>query len=247
MTDTPSAPGPPAPVSSTAATGPGLAARLLGVVLSPRPTFEAIAARPRALGALAVVIAVLVAVTTAFLSTELGLEITLDQQVRQIEAFGGTVTDQMYAQLESRMSFAKYFAGISQLVFVPLFTAVIAGLVMGVFTTLLGGAATFKQAYAVVAHAGVIPALQQLFSIGLTFLRGDLAGANLGVFAPMLEETSFLARLLGSIDLFGLWWCVTLAIGIGALYRRRAGGISASLIGIYLFIVTVVAFVRSGV
>jgi hypothetical protein len=226
--------------------GSGLASRLLGVLFAPTQAFEAVASRPRSLGALLVVIVSLVALTTAFLSTQLGQDITLDQQVRQIESFGVTVTDQMYAQMESSMRLAPYFAGVSQLVFVPLVTALVAGLVLAVFTALLGGTASFKAVYAVVAHANIIAVVQQVFNLGLTYVRGELAGANLGVFAPMLEETSVGARLLGSIDLFGIWWLTTLAIGIGVLYKRRTGGISASLLGIYLVIVIVVAVVRSG-
>src|SRR4029078_11499462 len=90
----------------------------------------------------------------------------------------------------------------------------------------LGGDATFKQGYAIVAHSGVIIAVQQLFTLPLDYVRETLSRrANLGVFLPFLDENSFPARLLGSIDLFVIWWSISLAIGLGALYGKRTGPI----------------------
>jgi hypothetical protein len=80
----------------------------------------------------------------------------------------------------------------------------------------------------------------------LSYARGEFAGANLGIFVPMLEETGFVAKFLGSIDLFLVWWIVSLSIGIGVLYKRRTGGIATSLLGLYAVIALIVAFWRSG-
>jgi hypothetical protein len=111
---------------------------------------------------------------------------------------------------------------------------------------LLGGTAVFKQVFAVVAHSGIITALQVLFSMPLSYATGRLAGANLSVFVPTLEETSFAARFLGAIDLFWIWWCVSLAIGIGVLFKRKTIGIAMTFLGIYVCIALVLAVVRSG-
>lgn len=229
-----------------AAREPGLFARVAGVVLSPRETYAAVAARPRALGVLLVVLAVVVAAQGIFLSTEVGRQATLDQQVEAMETFGVPVTDEAYARMEESMQWAPVIGGVNAVIFWPLMMAIIGALLHGVFGLLLGGAATFKQVFAIVAHSAVIIALQQLFSLPLSYARGEFAGANLGAFVPMLEETSFVARFLAGIDLFFVWWIVSLAIGVGVLYRRRTGGIATTLLGIYVFLVLVVAFWRSG-
>ena len=67
----------------------------------------------------------------------------------------------------------------------------------------------------------------------------------LGVFVPMLEETSFPARFLGAVVLLHVWWALSLAIGLGVLYRRRTGGIASSVIGLYILVALVLAVVRS--
>jgi hypothetical protein len=65
------------------------------------------------------------------------------------------------------------------------------------------------------------------------------------VFVPMLEETSFVTIFLGTINLVLVWWVLSLAIGLGVLYRRRTGPIATALLFIYVVIALIVAMVRS--
>jgi hypothetical protein len=226
--------------------GPGLIARLGGVIFSPRATYTAVAARPRALGALVVTIALLACIQGAFLSTQVGKEALLNQQVRTMESFGVNISDQMYSQMEARLAYAPYTTAAGQAVFIPIMAAVIAGLLMAVLGMLMGGTATFKQVYAIVAHSGAVLVVAALFTTPMGYLTGEFASANLGVFAPMLEETSFGARFLGAVDLGVIWWAISVSIGAGVLFKRRTGGIAATLIGVYAFIALILALVRSG-
>ncbi len=233
----------PAPTASAPA---GLASRLIGVLFSPAQAYASVAAHPRVLGALAVVVLIVGLTQGAFLATTVGQEALLDQQVRTLESFGVTITDEMYTRMEASLSRAPYTTAASQAVFLPLTAAIVAGLLMGLFSLLMGGTATFKQVYAIVAHSGVLIAVQSIFSMPLSYARGAFAGANLAVFVPMLEENSVVVRFLGAIDLFVIWWVVNLAIGIGVLYRRRAGGIGTGLVGVYVLLALILAVVRSG-
>ena len=223
-----------------------LFARLAGVLFAPRNTYAAIAARPRAFGALAVSIAVIMACQYAFMSAEIGRELVLEQQVRTMESFGMTVTDEMYDQFADRLERTGVFGLLSTLVSFPIVNALVAGLLLGVFTMLLGGSGTFRQLYAVLAHAAIIIAVQQLFTTPLSLASEQMAGANLGIFFPMLEETSFIARLLGAIDLFLIWWLVNVAIGIAVVYKRRTGPVAIGLLSVYAVIALVLAAIRSG-
>jgi Yip1 domain len=222
-----------------------LIARILGVITSPRATYAAVAARPRALGALALVVLVSAASVGVFMSTQVGREALLDQQVRFLEGFGRQVSDAQYQQLEARLRFAPYFAAAGQLVTLPLVGVIIAGVALAVFN-LMGGDGTFKQTFAIVAHSGAIIALQQLFVLPLDYVRESLSSpTNLGVFFPFLDENTFPARLLGAIDLFLIWWMISLAIGLGLLYKRRTGPIAATLLAIYAVLAIVIAAVKS--
>ncbi len=225
---------------------PGLLARIVGVIFSPRETYAAVAARPRWFGVLAVSLVTIATATGVLLSTESGKQAALDQNVSAVEAFGGTVTDEMYTQMESQMEYARYTGAASVLVVSPLIMLIMAGLLHVVFGMLMGGTASFKHVYAILAHSSVIGAIQQVFTVALSYARGEAAGANLGIFVPMLEETSFAVKFLETIDLFRLWSLVSLAIGLAVLYKRRTGPVATSLICVYIVIALVIAFFRSG-
>jgi hypothetical protein len=223
-----------------------LPARMAGVIFSPRATYAAVAARPRVLGALAVVLAVIVTATFLFLSTDVGQQASLDDNVRRMESFGRTVNDAQYAQMERMAPYSRYFAAVFQLILMPTMALIVAGLAYVVFNAALGGDAAFKQVYAIVAHSGAIMVVQALFGLPLAYARESLSGTtNLGVFFPFLDENSFAARMLGALDLFLIWWMVSLAIGLGVLYRRRTGPIATTLLGIYAAIGVLIAVIKA--
>lgn len=230
---------------------PGLFARLIGVLFSPKETFAAIVARPRWLAVMIVTLVMSSAAYYVILSSQDMQDAIVDQQVRAMESRGNVVSDQQIANIERFIGYLPVGYAVGIFVLGPLFGAAIAGIVTGIFTTLMGGNGTFKQVFAVMNHAGFIPAISALFiagmlAVGAKPIGARPPGANLGVFLPMLEDTSFLAVLLRSIDMFLLWWMVVLAIGLGVLYKRRTGPIATTLIGLYIVIALLIATFTSG-
>jgi hypothetical protein len=221
-------------------------ARVVGVIFSPRETYAAVAARPRWFGVLSVSVLIIGAATAGLMFTDVGKQLALDQNVAAMEAFGQTVTDEMYAGMERGMAYAPYTGAAGVIVFVPISLLISGGILHVLFGLVGGGTGTFRQVYAVVAHSTVITALQQTFTTALTIASGKRAGANLGIFAPTLEETSFLLKLMESVDFFLIWSTFSTAIGLAVLYKRRTGPIATTLFGIYLVIALVVAYFRSG-
>jgi hypothetical protein len=223
-----------------------LPARILGVLLAPKATYADVAARPRVLGALAIVLLITMTGTFTFLSTEVGKTAMLDQQIRTMESFGVKMNDAAYERMEQGVDRGRYFGAAGQLVSLPLMALIIAGIAFGVFNAVMGCDATFKQVYAVVAHSGVLIAAQQLFVLPLDYVRETQSSpTNLAVFLPFLDENTFVVRLLGSIDLFIIWWGVNLAIGLGVLYRKRTGPIATTLLVLYVAIGLVIAAIKT--
>lgn len=221
--------------------------RVFGVFFSPRATFADIAARPRALGVLLLVVVIAGGTSAIFFSTDVGKQAWLDAGVRQQEAFGRTISDAQYAQMERMSQYAAYF-GIAPVFVLPMIALVVSGLFLGVFNAALGGDATFKQVFAVVAHSAVILTFTSLIVLPLAYVRESLTSStNLAVFFPFLDENSFAAHFLGSIDLVYVWWMVTVSIGLGVLYKRRTGPISTTLLIVYAVIALVIAAIRSAV
>jgi len=231
-------------VSGTA--GKSFSARILGVIFTPRAAYADVAARPAWLGAMLVVLAVTGGSTFAFLSTEIGQNAMLDQQRQTMESYGIKLNEQALRRMEEGAPRAPYFGAIGQAVFLPVAALAIAGITLAVFNAVLGGDAKFKQVFAVVVHSGVILALGALFVLPLDYARETLASpTTLSVFLPFLEENSFLARFLGSIDLVRVWWFVSLSIGLAVLYRKRTGPIAVTMLVVYAVIALVVAAIQS--
>ena len=188
-------------MSSAAAAAPpadNVFARLIGVIFSPRATFERIVARPRWFGALAIIVGTIGIGQFALLSTEKGQQAMIDQQVRSAEQWGGTVTDQQYANFEKFAPYGRFFALGRFSSSRQIFAFAISGILLGVFNALLGGNATYKQVLAVHVHSGATSLLGLLFTLPLNYLRESMASpTNLGVFAQaFLDDTNFLARFL---------------------------------------------------
>ena len=228
------------------ASHPGLFARVIGVLTSPRQTFAAVAARPRWLGVMVITLAVTAACQYVILSSPDMQEAMIAQATRNPNMSDAQVaaTERFIPRLPAIFAGATLFLG-------PLFSAIVSGILLMVFSTLMGGTGTFKQVYAVVAHSGVVSMLAGLLSAGLIAIGApptgpNPPGANLGIFVPMLEETSFVTQFLSAIDLVLVWWVVTLSIGLGVLYKRRTGGIAFTLLCFYVLFALVIGYARSG-
>ncbi len=218
---------------------------MVGIITSPSATFRAVVAHPKWLGVL-VVTTLLAAFFTALpLTTEAGRNAALDQQMEAMKSFGVTVSDQMYEQMERGAARLPYTTAASVIVMGPIMTLIIAGILFGLFNV-MGGEATFKQAFSVVAHASVVSILGAVFSGAINYFRGGMTGvANLGALLPMLPDTSFAGRFLGAIDVFVVWWVLVLAMGFAVLYRRRTQPIAIALLGVYAVIALIIAVVKS--
>jgi hypothetical protein len=233
VTQTPTADSVTAPAKS-------LPARFAGILFAPRATYAGVAARPRWFGIFLTVFLISAIAGTALMSTEVGRNAVLDQQI--------AARPMTQAQIDQMEKFAPYFVyvvPVFQLLGLSIGALVVSGLAFAVFNAMMGGDATFKQVFAVVAHSGVILATLSIFTTPLAYVRGTLSGTtNLGVFLPFLDDSSFLAKFLGSIDLIFVWWMLSLAIGLGVLYRKRTGPIAITLYACYAAIAVVIAAVK---
>ena len=228
------------------ATSPNLAARLFSVILSPRVTFAAIVNRPRPFGALILVALCAAATNFWLLSTELGQQAILDQQVEGMESFGMTVSDEQYSEMAQRLENVAYVSAGGAFAFILIVTFVIAGIVWTTGYVILGAQVPFKAMYAVVTHVGAVNILALLFTLPLMYAQGDMTRpTTLAALLPMLAEGGFAHRALGLVDLFIVWQLFLLAVGIGVLYQRRTGPIATIFYSLYAVVAIAAGFFLS--
>jgi len=231
---------------SATAPAKSLPGRFVGVLFAPRATYADVAAHPRWLGIFLTVFLITASAATALMSTQIGRNALLDQQIAQQESFGRKMTQEQIDRLEQISAYYVYGAPVIQFVSLTVGSLVIAGIAFAVFNAMMGGDASFKQVFAVVTHSGVVLAVLSMFTTPLAYARESMSGAtNLAVFLPFLDEASFAARLLGSIDLIFIWWMLSLAIGLGVLYRRRTGPVATTMLALYVAIAVLIAAIKT--
>jgi hypothetical protein len=220
-----------------------LLSRFIGIITAPRATYESVVANPKWFGMLALVSVAMALLVGGFLLTKVGQEAWLDAATAT-----GKVSEQQYQGMEKMAPFVGYVTMVFFLIAGPIFLAIISGILFAVFNAALGGDASFKQVFTVAVHAGPIGLLGQLFTVPLNYMRGTMSSStNLGVLTQsMLDDSSFIAKFLGAIDIFLIWQLLVLSIGLAVLYRRRTQPIATSLFVLYAVIAVIVAFVKRG-
>jgi len=165
------------------------------------------------------------------MQTAVGRQALVDQWERTATAFGQPMDDASYERLQalSEQNGVAY-AAVSALVGGPILTLGIAGLLLVAFRN----HATFQQTMAVATHAGVILAFRQMLAAPLSYLRETTSSAtSLGALFSSLDEASPVARFLGALDVFVIWWAIVLAIGVSVLYHRRVRTVAVTFVGVY--------------
>lgn len=177
---------------------------------------------------------------TALLSTAVGRQALVDERVRVVESLGGSVDDAAYARLQAAPPYWMYFASGGRLLLAPPVTmAVAAGLFLWLRRT---AAVTFVRCLSVSVHATAALVVQQVVATPLHLVRESLTSPfNLAALLPFFDEGSAPARFLGTIEVFGLWWVLLLALGCAALAARRARRFVGPLMGAYAGVAAVVA------
>ena len=212
----------------------GLLSRFVGVITSPKATFQSVVAHPRWFGMLLLTCAAVSVLVGGFLMTKVGQDAWLDAADKQsvqprpdvaISSMRGMARMAPYVGIRSRSFKCSSCCRSSY-----------AGQRRASCTwssrSCRAAPRSFKQLFAVVVHTGVD------WRPGAALHGADELTAGLDVEqdqprGPPADDgrESFLGRLLGMIDLFLIWWLVVLAIGLGVLYRRRTQPIAIGLFG----------------
>jgi len=235
-----------APAAGSTPAPKSLVARFIGIITAPRATFETVAASPKVLGML-LTVSLLTGVFSALpLTTDAGKQAMLEQQVQTMQSMGFQVNDQMYEGMQKGTARLPYTTGIGAVIFIPIVSLVFAGILFAIFNAALGGEASFKQVYSVYIHSGVISVVSAMLTGVVNYFSGRAGSvANLGALLPMLPEKSFLANLLGTVDIFIIWSLIVLAIGLGVLYKRRTQPIAITFFSLYAVIALAIALFKS--
>jgi Yip1-like protein len=225
----------------------GLIRRVAGSVIRPRATLAELVRQPVWADTWLLVLAVFAAGAIWLLSTDVGRQALVDERVRVIETFGGTVDDTQYGALLAHPPWWTYFTSGGRLLLTPEVTLLVAVVCWAIARRDNAGV-RFTQALSIVVHATVVLALGQLVAAPLHYRRETLTSPlNLAAVLPLMEEGTVPARFFGTIDLFAVWWIALLAIGLGAMTGRSIRRYATALSMVYIGFAAVMAGVIAAV
>jgi hypothetical protein len=213
----------------------------VGVVWRPRTILTALMERPVWMGTWAFILIFWAVLGAWLLSTDIGRQALIDERVRVIEAFGGSISDEQYRSLQAHPPWWVYATSGGRFLLNPVLTlAAATGLWLAARAE--RGRARFNQALSVVVHASVVLLVGQLVATPLHYVRESLTSPlNLAAVLPMMEDGTGPTRFFGSLDLFALWWAALLAMGLSILTGRRSMRYIWSIAAIYAVFAAIVA------
>jgi hypothetical protein len=220
---------------------PSLPVRLGGMIVHPRRILAAAAPARAWAGIWLVVLAAWLVPGAWFVTTDIGRQALVDERVRVTEAFGGTVSDADYAALQARPPVAAYFTSGGRVLLWPPVTLAVAAVVRALARS-RRPPVTYGEALSVATHASVPLAIGQLAALPAHVIRESLTSPfNLAAVTPGLDEGSLPARLLGGVEIAGLWWLALVAVGVAVLAGRPARGVLVRLVAAYAVIAALFA------
>jgi len=176
------------------------------------------------------------------METEVGRIALVDEWERTAVAFGQDVDDAKYAELRQLSTYAPVYALGAALLNGPVLILLVAAVVYFLFARGGDTRVSFVQVWAVVVCASVPLALRQIIAAFTTYIGESSASAtSIGAWFSSLNEASAMARFVGALDLFVIWWLVVLAIGVSVLFQRRPARLALTFVGAYAGLALVLA------
>jgi len=229
--------------------------RVVGVLFSPKATFEDIVRKPSWLLPVAIMV-VLGTLTAISLNQRMNWREYVSQQIEKSPRASQLSPEQKQQQIEGGAKFAP----ISTYIFgapAPVVILLIVALVMWGSYNLLGGANTnFKTSLGIVSHAfvpsyiGTILLIVVLFlkPIGTVDLQNPVA-TNVAAFLPD-DVPKWLDALCKNVDVFVIWILLLIAIGFAATSPKKLKGgksftIAVTVMAVYLVLRVGIAFIFS--
>lgn len=229
--------------------------RLVGVLFSPKATFEDIARKPSWLLPVICMIAIS-AITTVGINQKMNWRDYMSQQIEKSPAAAQLSAEQKEQRIEAGAKFAPYSAYIFGIP-APIVGILIIALVMwGSYNLLAGTDLNFKTAFGIVSHAFVPAIFGYIIFLIVLLLKpyGTLdldnpVATNLAAFLPE-GSAKWLVALGKNVDIFILWTTLLIAIGFAVARPKKLKGgkpfaIAFGLLAVWIVLRIGIAFIFS--
>jgi len=203
--------------------------RIIGVLFSPKNTFEDIVRKPSWIAPI-LVSTVLSIIAVVALNQRMNWRDYVVQQIEKSPRAAQLSADQKQQQAEVGAKFTVVIVYVVGVV-APVCFALLVGLVMmGAYNLLAGAGAKFGASFAIVAHAAMVGIVSTPLFVLVLFLKpyGTIdpenpLATNVAALLPD-ESAKWLVTLCKSLDIFTIWILILIAIGFAAVNPKKLKG-----------------------
>ena len=185
---------------------------IINIFTAPTKAFEDLNEKPT--WVIPFIITVLVALVTQYLT----LDLNLDYRIEMMEARG--MSDQQIEQSQQQMQGPlKYIGLILAPIFIPIFWAIIALILLGFSKITIPEGLNFKKSFSIIAWTSLIGSLLAILLTAIIMAKGSVHGVALD-FSVLMdtpavgESKSIMYRIMSKLDPFTLWTMFLWALGL---------------------------------
>ena len=208
----------------------GTIGRLTGALFSPKRTFADIAAKPSWVAPLLLLAIIWIGLNAVLVQRTDWMEVSRQQieknkfAARAFEQMKPEDRDIAYQKAVQRAKITRYVRGV---IGWPLLVVIMSGIYLGAFKLIGGARINYVTALAVVAYAHLPMGIRELLAIPVNLIKDGSAidpenflasnvASFLGGDAPLWQTV-----LGGSVDIFGIWALILVAIGFSAVDPKK--------------------------
>ncbi|MDE3137153.1 MAG: YIP1 family protein [Acidobacteriota bacterium] len=204
----------------------GAFGRVVGALVSPRPTFESIARKPTWLLPLLLLLAINLVLIFSF-SHRIGWRGIIEKQLANNSQFQQLSPAEQQQRIARALKIAPMLGYLGGTVGNVIVVLIIAGIFLAAFNVVFGGGIGFRQSLGITTHSFMPGILKGLIGLVVVWVRPpegvnlqNLVMSNVGAFL-LAGEPLWLQTLSSSLDLFVFWIIALLAIGYTAASSSR--------------------------
>ena len=234
---------PPAPPEPAAM---GMASRITGVFFEPKKTFEDIARKPSILAPLVVMI-VIGLITSFFFMRRVDMGTIMRQQMETNSRMQQLTPEQREQQIQLWTKLGPVLAYGGSVIWPPLRSLIIAGVLMLVAVAMMSAPIKFKQMFSLVCWAWMPMIVFSALFLAVAYLKPpeefnvqNPIALNPAAFMDPTTTSKFVYTLVTYFDLINFWYIFLLATGIKAAAGKKfafSSALMAVLIPWFLMVI----------
>lgn len=216
--------------------------RVLGIILTPRATFQALS---RSIGLWDLLAPLLILLVISIGSQILVGPMLIEEQRQQIVQ-NRNITDEQRELFLERLDNSAANRSIQYLVgsvTVIAWYAILGGVIMFFGSFILGGKASYKETLAVVLYANLVGVIESAIKVPLMLqTESTRVATSLALLLPGGLGGTLIYRFFSRLDFFAIWKVILVALGVALVYKVDEKKARTVLLGAWAVVMFLLAW-----